>query len=100
MPIKLILKHTFLNPSSLVVLILGVALFIQALAVVYVKDKHRYLNILYHAQVKKQNALNGQWSQLLIERGTWGSAAHIERSAEGYLNMQLPKGQDVRIVPQ
>lgn len=100
MPIKLILRHTFLNPKALVVILLGVCLFVQALAVVYVKDKHRYLNIRYHNQVKHQQALNAQWSQLLIERGTWGSAAHIEQTAQGYLNMQLPKGQDVRIIPK
>lgn len=98
LPVKLILKHTFKSPSVLFLVILGMITFGEALMVVYVKDKHRFLTMTYHHLQKEQRQLDARWSQLLIERGTWGSSAHIEQAAQQYLNMELPKGKTTRII--
>jgi len=81
-------------------LVLGLILFLEALGVVCQKMHARELNIKYYQLIAAQEALNTEWSQLLIEQQTWGSSVYIEQAAQDYLNMNFPKAQDVRIVDQ
>ncbi len=92
------IKNTFFNLSSIAIIFLSLILFLESLWVISQKCHARALNIQYSQLVAQTNFLNSQWSQLLIEQGAFGSAAHIEQAAQDYLNMQSPKPQDVRIV--
>lgn len=98
--IRQAIKNTFLNLSSIAIIFLSLILFLESLWVISQKCHARALNIQYSQLVAQKNFLNGQWSQLLIEQGTFGSSNHIEQAAQDYLNMQSPKPQDVRIVTQ
>lgn len=95
---KQAIRNTFKKKTVLLIVLLGVVAFIQALAVVYVKVHYREQYVNYQTLVKDQNHLKAEWAQLLIEEGTWGSAAKIETTAQQYLNMQAPKPQNTRIL--
>lgn len=95
---KQAIRNTFKNKTVLLIVVLGILTFLQALAVVYVKVHYREQYVHYQTLVKDQNHLKAEWAQLLIEEGTWGSAAKIESAAQQYLNMQAPKPQDTRIL--
>ena len=92
------LKNTFSTPGTWIVLFLGLVLFLESLWVIYQKTQARSLNIEYYQVIAAQDSLNNQWTQLLIEEGTWGSSAYIEQAAQNYLDMQFPKPQDTRII--
>lgn len=94
----LVLANTFLRPQVLFIIFLSVILFLESLWVVTQKCHARALNIQYYQLVAQQENLNNEWSQLLIEQGTWGSSAYIEQAAQNYLDMQFPKPQDMRII--
>ncbi len=96
--VRLVLMNTFLRPPILIIIIFSLILFLESLWAVSQKCHARALNIQYYQLVSQQDNLNNQWSQLLIEQGTWGSSAYIEQAAQNYLDMQFPKPQDTRIV--
>lgn len=93
-----VIKKTFINFPMILILFLSFILFLEALWAVHQKVHARSLDIQYFQLIAQQQSINAQWTQLLIEQGTWGSSAYIEQAAQNYLNMQFPKAQDTRIV--
>lgn len=95
---KSAIRNTFMNKAAVLIILLGMITFLQALVVVYVKCHYRSEYVQYQSLVKQQDHLKAEWAQLLIEEGTWGSSSRIDQAAQQYLNMQTPKSADVRII--
>jgi cell division protein FtsL len=78
--------------------ILGGLVFISALGVVYHKHLSRQLFTQLQAQQQEIDALQIEWSQLLLEQGTWVSDARVERIAREHLQMVLPEPNEVKVI--
>lgn len=75
-----------------------VATFASALGVIYFKHCSRqYFAELQSLQQTSEN-LHVEWSQLLVEQGTWASDVRIDKVARQHLNMELPEPQDVVVI--
>ncbi len=85
-----------LKPVALVVLVISV--FASALCVIYFKHCSRqYFTELQNLQQASEN-LHVEWSQLLVEQGTWASDVRVDKVARQHLNMLLPAPQDVVVI--
>jgi cell division protein FtsL len=47
---------------------------------------------------KSQQQLDVEYGQLMLEQGTWGAHAVIEKAAETRLGMHTPDPRDVQVV--
>ena len=92
------LKNTFQPWSIRIILLLGVFVFISALAVVWVKDQYRQRYIQLQAAYQERDHLQTVWGQLLLEESTWAQYQRIEKIATGSLGMIVPVAKDIRIV--
>lgn len=72
----------------------------SALAVVYSVHTSRQMVTELQALQRDSEQLQVQWGQLLLEKSTWGSYAHIEQTARGRLNMYLPSVQEIVVTGQ
>lgn len=79
-------------------LLLGFLVLAQALGIIYVKQTKRSL----HSQIQRlyavRDKLQVEWSQSLLEKGTWVAAARVERVAREKLGMVVPEKVNV-IIP-
>lgn len=72
--------------------------FSSAISVIYAKHKTRqYFAELQNLQREAED-LHVEWSQLLVEQGTWASDARVEKVARQHLNMVLPLPQEVMVI--
>lgn len=77
---------------------LVMAVFASAIGVIYVKHQTRqYFAQMQHLQRAAED-LHVEWSQLLVEQGTWASDARVEKMAREDLKMVLPKPQEVVVI--
>lgn len=81
-----------------VVLLLGVAVIVSALAVVYAKYQSRML----FAELQKLNtardAMDVEWGQLQLEQSTLTGHGRIEGIARSRLGMLLPETDQIVVV--
>ncbi len=70
--------------------IIGLLLFITALAIVYFKHSNRQLLIELHASQAERDELNSEWSQLLLEESTLVMHSRVEQIATQELQMRAP----------
>lgn len=84
-PAIFLLSGKMLGVSILVLLVMS-----SALLVVYVKHLHRSLHIQLSQAQKSRDNLHIEWSQLLLEQGTWASDVRVEKVAREELNMITP----------
>lgn len=89
-----------LNLKPLGICLLGFCLFFSALSVVYKKHESRQLFIQLQTLQREVESLQEEWSQLLLEQGTWASAARIEQMARTQLQMILPEPDQVVILSE
>jgi len=54
---------------------------------------------LQHLQ-QETESLQVEWSQLLLEQGTWGSDVRVEKLARIRLHMVLPEPNEVAILQE
>ncbi|HSX20591.1 MAG TPA: cell division protein FtsL [Gammaproteobacteria bacterium] len=78
---------------------LGVLVLAQALGVIYVKQNKRLLNATLQNLYTVRDKLHVEWSQLLLEQGTWEADARVERMARDQLGMVVPDKVNV-VVPR
>ncbi len=71
---------------------------IQALGVIYAKQSKRLLHAQLQGLYTMRDKLQVEWSQLLLEQGTWESDARVERVAREQLGMEMPNKVNV-IIP-
>ena len=90
--------NIILTKQLAIFLLLGVLVLAQSLGIIYIKQTKRSL----HSQIQKlyavRDKLQVDWSQLLLEKGTWEADARVERVAREQLGMVVPNKVNV-IIP-
>lgn len=73
-------------------LLLGLTLLVlvQSVGVIYVKQSKRNLHAKLQSLYANRDKLQEEWSQLLLEQGTWEANARVERVARDQLGMTVP----------
>lgn len=79
---------------------LGIVLFLSAMAVVYEKHQSRQLFMQLQTLQREVESLQEEWSQLLLEQGTWASDARVEQLARTHLRMGLPEPDQVVVISE
>lgn len=81
------------------IMVLGILLFLTTLAIVYFKHSNRQLLIEVHALQTERDALNSEWTQLLLEESTLVTHSRVERIATRELHMKLPQNNEIMWIP-
>ncbi len=79
-------------------LLLGLAVFISALGVVFTQHHARQLFVGWQGLQDARDELNVEWGRLQLEQSTWSTHGRIETVARDKLNMQIPPAGAVVIV--
>ncbi|MFI4967576.1 MAG: cell division protein FtsL [Gammaproteobacteria bacterium] len=87
-----------LNLSRSVVALLGVAVFLSAIALIDARHQNRVLFEQLEQLHQERDQLNINWGQLLLEQSTWSTHAYIEQSATQKLDMGIPADPQVLVV--
>lgn len=91
-------SNLVLTKELAIFLILGVLVLAQSLGVIYIKQTKRSLHSQIQHLYTLRDKLQVEWSQLLLEKGTWLAAGRIERVAREQLGMIVPDKVNV-IIP-
>lgn len=70
----------------------------SAVAVVYSVHASRQLVNELQGMQREGERLQVQWGQLLLEKSTWGSYAHVEQRARSEIDMYLPTVREIVVV--
>jgi cell division protein FtsL len=87
-----------LNLSRAVVALLGVAVFLSAIALIDARHQNRVLFEQLEQMHQERDQLNIDWGRLLLEESTWSTHAYIEQSATQKLDMGVPADPQVLVV--
>ncbi len=90
--------EVFFTKQLFIVILLGVAVFVSGLAVVYSKDLNRRLYIATQNEQSHQVQLQTEYGQLLLEQSAWSTQARIEQIASNQLQLQAPDPRKVILV--
>lgn len=80
---------TFSKQLAVCFLMFGLVLA-QAIGVIYIKQNKRMLHSNLQNMYKMRDKLHIEWSQLLLEQGTWEADARVEHIARDRLGMVMP----------
>ena len=80
------------------VVVLGMAVLLSALAVAYVKFQSRSLFTELQALTNAQDKMNIEWGQLQLEQSTWATHGRIESAARKRLGMVLPEPHQIVVI--
>ncbi|MGH8398627.1 MAG: cell division protein FtsL [Gammaproteobacteria bacterium] len=81
-----------------VIVLLVVAVFLSALAVIDARHENRMLFTQLQQARQQRDQMNIEWGQLLLEQSTWSTHARIEQIATQQLGMQLPLHPQIVVV--
>lgn len=84
--------------QTLACMLLGILVLAQALGVIYIKQYKRVLHANLQHLGSVRDKLQIEWSQLLLEQGTWETDARVERIARDRLDMIIPEKVNVIIL--
>jgi cell division protein FtsL len=84
--------------SRSVVALLGLAVFLSAIALIDARHQNRVLFEQLDQLHQQRDQLNVDWGRLLLEQSTWSTHAYIEQSATQKLDMGLPANPQVVVV--
>lgn len=84
--------------TSLLLLSLAGLIFVSALQLVVTRAENRRLFIQLQDLRKQRDEIDREWSQLLLEQGTWGTDNRIEELARTKLKMTTPIVAQIRRV--
>lgn len=87
-----------LHLSRAVVALLGVAVFLSAIALIDARHQNRVLFEQLDQLHEERDQLNIDWGRLLLEESTWSTHAYIEQSATQKLEMGQPANPQVLVV--
>ena len=76
---------------TLLILLLGGVVITQALGNIYIKQTNRTLYAKLQSLQAARDNYHVEWSQLLLERGTWANDARVEKIAREVLGMTVPE---------
>lgn len=77
---------------------LGGLVFVSALQVISVRFETRLLVIELQALKSQRDDLQREWTQLLLEQGTWSTHSRVEDLARTRLEMKIPHATELRHV--
>ncbi len=97
-PVKQILKQQIFNQRFGAWFGVGVILFAMALWVVDIKQQYRSAYIHLQNLKHQEESLKTEWTQLLLESGTWSSPQHINDFATQNLGMGLPDERHSKVL--
>ena len=84
--------------TSLLLVSLAGLIFVSALQLVATRAENRRLFIQLQDLRKQRDEIDREWSQLLLEQGTWGTDNRIEELARTKLKMTTPNVAQIRRV--
>ena len=87
-----------LNLSRAVVTLLGIAVFLSAIALIDSRQQNRMEFEALQQAVEQRDQLNIEWGRLLLEQSTWSTHAYIEQSATQKLGMGSPPASQILVV--
>jgi len=87
-----------LSLSRAVVALLGLAVFLSAIALIDARHQNRVLFEQLEQLHQQRDQLNIDWGRLLLEQSTWSTHAYIEQSATQKLDMGIPADPQVLVV--
>ena len=87
-----------LTLSRAVVTLLGVAVFLSAIALIDSRQQNRAEFEALQQAAAERDQLNIEWGRLLLEQSTWSTHAYIEQSATQKLGMSIPGTSQVLVV--
>jgi cell division protein FtsL len=88
----------FFSKRLFMIILLGLAVFVSGLMVVYSRDLNRRLYIDVQNEQHTQQKQNTQYSQLLLEQSTWSNQSRIEQIATNQLQMQIPAVKSIVLI--
>jgi len=77
--------------SMRVIIMLGAAVMLSALAVIRVKHHNRLLTTELNRSLVERQRLDREWSQLTLEQSSLSQSARIEQIAKDQLGMEEPR---------
>ena len=77
---------------------LAVALFVSAIATVYVQHYRRMQFVELRLLERERDAMQVEWGQLKLEQSTWATHERIERLALKKLDLHMPPAAEVVLV--
>ena len=77
---------------------LAVALFVSAVALVYVQHYRRMQFVELRKLERERDAMQVEWGQLKLEQSTWATHERIERLALDALDLRMPAAAEVVLV--
>lgn len=77
---------------------LGIIVMAQALGIIYTKQNKRVLHANLQSLYTLRDKLQIEWSQLLLEQGTWEADARVEHIARDKLDMVMPEKVNVIVL--
>lgn len=76
--------------QPLTLALLGAAVVVSGLCVVFVKHESRKLFVELQQLQTQRDDLNTEWGQLQLEQSTWATPSRIENIAVSRLGMMIP----------
>ena len=87
-----------MNLSRAVVSLLGLAVFLSAIALIDSRQQNRTEFEALQQSAEQRDQLNIEWGRLLLEQSTWSTHAYIEHSATQKLGMSIPAASQILVV--
>lgn len=81
--------------QSILLSIIGISLMTSGVGIVYVKHASRQMFSELNQLEVKRDALNNEWTQLLLEQSTLATDGRVDKIAHQTLNMHTPKPNEV-----
>lgn len=87
-----------MSPRVMLAVTLAVALFVSAVALVYVQHYRRMQFVELRKLERERDAMQVEWGQLKLEQSTWATHERIERLALDALDLRMPTAAEVVLV--
>ena len=87
-----------MRPAVVIAVALGAALFVSAVATVYVQHHRRMQFVELRKLERERDAMQVEWGQLQLEQSTWATHERIERLAVERLDLHMPPAAEVVLV--
>ena len=78
--------------------LLGVAVMVSALAVVYSRHESRKLFVELQVLQEERDEMNVDWGRLQLEQSTWTTHGRVADTARERLDMVVPETANIRIL--
>ncbi len=87
-----------MSPRLMLAVAFAVALFVSAVALVYVQHYRRMQFVELRKLERERDAMQVEWGQLKLEQSTWATHERIERLAFDKLDLRIPTAAEVVLV--